>query len=100
MVMNAETPPEKVALRKAAALLGGQAAMARLIGYPDRRNVTPWFTTDRPFPAEHCPDVELATRAIARERNDETLVVRCEDLRPDVRWGVLRARPEEAAHAG
>jgi len=75
--------PAKLALFKAATVLGGQAALAKVLGYSDRRNVTPWFTTERPFPAEHCPVIERETRA----RND---VVTCEELRPDVPWDVVR----------
>ena len=37
------------------------------------------------IPAEHCPAIERETGG----------VIRCEDLRPDVEWGVLRqASPE------
>ncbi len=41
-------------------------------------------------PAEMCPEVERLTLKIADERNDPSLIVRCEDLRPDVAWDVLR----------
>lgn len=34
-------------------------------------------------PAEHCPAIERATGG----------AVRCEDLRPDVDWAVLRGAP-------
>lgn len=91
--MSAPTSPEKLALRRAADALGGQAALAVLLGYADRRNVSPWFTTARAFPAEHCPAVERATR----ERNaidPARPIVTCEELRPDVMWSVLR---EQAA---
>lgn len=73
----------KLALRRAAEVLGGQAALATLLGYQDRRNVWPWFNTDRKFPAEHCPLVEEATRNAGSP-------VTCEELRPDVQWAVLR----------
>ncbi len=79
----------KDALIKAARVLGGQAGLASVLGYEDRRNVSPWFTTDRKFPAEHCLVVERATR----ERGD---VVTCEELRPDVAWDVLRQQPTPA----
>ena len=81
--MSTKLSPEKVALHRAAAILGGQAALASLLGYDDRRNVWPWFATDRRFPAEHCPAVERATR-------EKGTPVLCEDLRPDVDWSVLR----------
>lgn len=79
--MNADAPsPQKAALERAARLLGSQAALATLLGFQDRRNVSPWFTTDRPFPEEHCPPVERALR----EKGGE--VVTCEELRPDISW--------------
>lgn len=81
--MGTEISPEKAALQRAAKLLGGQAALASLLGYSDRRGVWPYFVTDRKFPAEHCPAVERATR----ERGN---VVTCEELRPDVDWPYLR----------
>lgn len=80
--------PEKAALRKAAAVVGGQAALAQLLGFPDRRNVWPWFNTPRQVPAEHCPSIERATR----EHGDPVL---CEQLRPDVDWKVLRRNSEK-----
>lgn len=88
-------PSEKKALNRAAQILGGQAALASILGYSDRRNVSPWFTTDRQFPAEHCPTIERETRAAGD-------VVTCEELRPDVAWDVLReqvaaAEPEPVA---
>jgi DNA-binding transcriptional regulator YdaS (Cro superfamily) len=35
-------------------------------------------------PAEHCPSIEAATG------------IRCEDLRPDVNWSVLRGTAQQA----
>lgn len=71
---------EKAALIRAAELLGGQAAVAAACGFNDRRHVWPWFNTSRRVPAEHCPAIEKATNG----------AVRCEELRPDVAWSVLR----------
>jgi DNA-binding transcriptional regulator YdaS (Cro superfamily) len=88
--MSDAVTPEKAALRRAADVLGGQAAFASVLGYADRRNVWPWFSTDRQFPAEHCPRIEARTREIAAERGDPSLIVTCEQLRPDVAWAVLR----------
>jgi len=87
----------KVALRKVADVLGGQAALASMLDFPDRRNVWPWFNTDRRVPAEHCPAMERATRAKAAELGDPMLIVTCEELRPDIPWGVLREQSQEAA---
>lgn len=78
--MDALETPEKLALKRAAELLGGQVAVARVLGYEDRRHVWPYFNTPRAFPAEHCPKIEEATKG----------AIRCEDLRPDVDWYVLR----------
>lgn len=88
--MDEALTPEKMALRRAADALGGQAAVAAVCGFSDRRNVWPWFNQDRRVPAEHCPAIERATRAKAAEVGDDSLIVLCEHLRPDVAWGVLR----------
>lgn len=89
--MEDTTPetPEKAALRRAAEVLGGQAAMAAVLGYDDRRAVWHWFGTGRRFPAEHCPAIERATR-------EKGQTVTCEELRPDVAWGVLREQVKAA----
>lgn len=81
--MSTEPSPEKTALRRAAEVLGGQAALASILGFSGRAAVWPWFNTDRKVPAEYCPAIEEATRAAGNP-------VACEDLRPDVKWGVLR----------
>lgn len=72
------------ALNRAVALLGGQAALASALGLKQQHI---WNWLNRPgaeVPAEHCPAIERATGG----------KVRCEDLRPDVAWSVLR---EQAA---
>lgn len=43
----------------------------------DHRAIYQWKREGR-VPAEYCPDIEATTG------------VRCEDLRPDVNWSVLR----------
>lgn len=60
--------------------IGGQAALARVLGVKPP-TVNQWVNGDRPVPAERCPAIEKATGG----------VVRCEDLRPDVDWAYLRA---------
>lgn len=84
--MSETTTHSKAALKRAAEILGGQAAVARALGYEDRRSVSPWFTTDRDLPAEHCPTIERATAG----------AVTCEELRPDVDWSVLRTPTDKA----
>lgn len=83
--MSTKLSPEKEALHRAATVLGSQAALAEICGYADRRGVSPYFTTERAFPAEHCPTVERATR-------EKGTPVLCEELRPDVDWPYLRAQ--------
>lgn len=48
--------------------------------------ISQWRTGARKVPAERCPSIERATNGI----------VRCEDLRPDVDWSVLRASKRKA----
>lgn len=52
--------------------------------------ISQWAHRKRQVPAERCPDIERATAG----------AVRCEDLRPDIDWAVLRG-PElkEGEHA-
>lgn len=78
------------ALQRAVDLLNGQAGLAGAIGVK-QQNVWNWL--NRPgaaVPAEHCPAIEKATREKAAEKGDASLVVTCEELRPDVQWSVLR----------
>jgi DNA-binding transcriptional regulator YdaS (Cro superfamily) len=86
-----DLPPEKAALRRAAELLGGQAALATGLGFATRQGVWPWFNTSRRVPAEYCPVIERLTREVAKSQAD---VVTCEELRPDVAWEVLREQGE------
>lgn len=60
---------------------GGGAALANAIGVSAQ--LVSFWRKNR-VPAEHCPAIERATGG----------KVKCEDLRPDVPWGVLR---EQAA---
>lgn len=80
--MSTDETPEKLALRRAAELLGGQAALAEACGYDDRRHVWPWFNTERRVPGEKCPSLEKATAG----------AVPCEELRPDLPWFRIKDR--------
>lgn len=54
------------------------------------------------IPGDVCPAIERATRAKAAEKNDPSLIVTCEELRPDVDWRVVReneAKKEEQVQA-
>lgn len=65
----------------AAKCVGSQAALARLLGVT-KAAVNQWKGATRQVPAEHCPAIEQATNG----------QVRCEQLRPDIAWAVLRAK--------
>lgn len=54
------------------------AELARLLGRK-RGVVNHWKTR---VPAEVCPEIERVTKG----------AVRCEELRPDIAWGVLREK--------
>lgn len=66
--------------------MGGQAGLARAIGV-QQQHVWNWINRSGNVPAEHCPAIERATAG----------AVRCEDLRPDVAWDVLRGTPNAPA---
>lgn len=70
---------EKKAIEKACALVGGQAALARLLGVTPAA-VNQWTKGLRPVPAERCPSIERLTSG----------AVRCEQICPDVDWAFLR----------
>jgi DNA-binding transcriptional regulator YdaS (Cro superfamily) len=72
-----ETP-----IGKAIRLAGGMTALARKLserGRDIKGHATVYQWTQNRVPAEYCPDIEAETG------------VRCEELRPDVNWAVLRA---------
>jgi DNA-binding transcriptional regulator YdaS (Cro superfamily) len=50
--------------------------------------VSEWANGTRPVPAERCPEIERLTQG----------AVRCEDLRPDVNWAVLRGTAGAVGH--
>jgi len=84
------TPDMQEALKRACDHVGTATELAaklseRLGRTVHKSSISQWKTANR-VPAEICPDIEAITG------------VRCEDLRPDVNWSVLRkATPE--AHA-
>lgn len=77
--------PETQSLNNAIKAAGGIAAFARSLGLKSHSVANQWRLTR--VPAEFCPDIENLTG------------VRCEELRPDVNWAVLRKnkRPKAAA---
>lgn len=70
-------------------VVGGQAELARILRITPAA-VSQWCNGVRPVPAERCPAIERATAG----------AVRCEDLRPDIPWAVLRERPAAVCTAG
>lgn len=58
---------------------GRGLALASAIGAPPE-SISNWKRGARPVPAVHCPAIQRATGG----------AVRCEDLRPDIDWAVLR----------
>lgn len=74
------------AIINAAAAVGGQAQLAALLGVTPS-TVNQWIKGVRPIPAERCPEIERATDG----------AVRCEDMRPDVNWAVVRGTKPELA---
>jgi DNA-binding transcriptional regulator YdaS (Cro superfamily) len=73
---------------RAAKLLGSQVALANALGVT-KAAVGQWKDEGRRVPAEHCPAIERLTDG----------VVTCEELRPDVAWGVLREPTKAIAKA-
>jgi DNA-binding transcriptional regulator YdaS (Cro superfamily) len=89
-------------IARACAAIGGQAEMARALGITPAA-VNQWCLGRREVPAERCPDIERLTRTAAAAKFNQALIVTCEQIRPDVAWGVLReqtapeAEPAKAA---
>lgn len=67
---------------RAVQIVGSQSALAASLGIT-KAAVWQWKEDGRKVPAEHCPSIERLTGG----------AVRCEDLRPDVNWAVLRGEP-------
>jgi len=80
--MNKPTPAQKAAA-KAIAVLGGPVQAARLLNVKDHRYQTVQSWIRNQVPAEYCPLIEKVTASKGEP-------IRCEQLRPDVAWGVLR----------
>lgn len=76
--MDQPSSPAAEAAARAVGLLGGPVAAARRLGIERYQTVQSWMRNR--IPAEHCPAIE---RELAG-------VMRCEEMRPDIPWGVLR----------
>jgi DNA-binding transcriptional regulator YdaS (Cro superfamily) len=68
------------ALEQASEIVGSMQALAEKLGVT-KSAVGQWKLPGRRVPAEHCPAIERLTGGL----------VRCELLRPDVDWAVVRA---------
>lgn len=64
-------------LDRAIAAADGITKLAKALGLSSHSVINQWRLTR--VPAEHCPNVEALTG------------VKCEELRPDVNWAVLRS---------
>lgn len=73
----------KTALNEAIAKAGGITAFTFAVGAPSVNAVKQWRISG--VPAGYCPTIEEVTG------------VKCELLRPEVRWSVLRTTQPEAA---
>jgi DNA-binding transcriptional regulator YdaS (Cro superfamily) len=78
---------EQKPILKACAAVGGVSALAGLLRVTPP-TVSQWISGRRQITALRCPAIELATG------------VPCEQLRPDVQWGLLRGTAENADVAG
>jgi DNA-binding transcriptional regulator YdaS (Cro superfamily) len=81
----AEPPFESTPLGRAIEAAGGVAGLASRIGVA--ASLPSMWKARGKIPAEHCPAIEKETG------------VRCEDLRPDVPWGILRGQTGVEAEA-
>ena len=66
-------------LERAIKVCGTQQKLADLIGGIRQSHVSMWLHRGK-VPADYCPTIERVTGG----------AVRCEELRPDVEWSVLR----------
>lgn len=71
----------KLPIERAIEAGGGITKLARDLQLSSHMVIYQWSKTR--VPAERCPDIEALTG------------VKCEDLRPDVNWAVLRKQPRK-----
>ena len=84
--MHANTKITKLsALNQAIQASGGITALAKVLQLKSHAVINQWRRTQ--VPAERCPAIEQATGGL----------VRCEDLRPDVAWHVVRGAADVQA---
>lgn len=83
--MNEAPTPAQLAAERAIKVLGGPVNAARVLQVKDERHQTVQSWLRNRVPAEYCPAIERETRLMGD-------VVTCEQMRPDVAWGVLREK--------
>lgn len=87
--MDEHLETQETAAAKAIRLLDGPVRAASTLGVERYQTVQSWLRNR--VPAEYCPLIERATSG----------QVRCEELRPDIAWDVLRLQAGgQAAHHG
>ncbi len=59
---------ENYSFKRACAVVGGQSAMARLLGVSPP-SVNQWIKGVRQLPAERCPAIERATKGVSCVKN-------------------------------
>jgi len=89
--METKTASQLAAIR-AVELLGGPVNTARVLNVKDHRHQTVQSWLRNRVPTEYCPLIERETAA-------RGAVIRCEELRPDVAWEVLRLQVEPETKA-
>lgn len=77
MELNSKPP-----IGRAIEVAGGITKLARALELSSHTVIYQWSKTR--VPAEKCPDIEALTG------------VKCEELRPDVNWAVLRSKPRKS----
>lgn len=82
-------PRSPAAVWKAIKAFRTQELMADALGV-EQSTISAWGSGDRPVPTQHCPAIEKKTKAIAKAKQDPSLIVMCEELRPDIDWAALR----------
>jgi DNA-binding transcriptional regulator YdaS (Cro superfamily) len=80
-------------IQRAIALFDSAADFAGAIGRSPQF-VSQVLKGERPVPADLCLVIERETRARALLKGAAPVL--CEELRPDVAWGVIRATPAAA----
>lgn len=86
---NGRIPRSPQAVWRAIKTFGSQDVMADYLGV-EQQTVSSWGSGDRPVPAKRCASIERGTREIAQKKRDPSLIVTCEELRPDFDWAALR----------